>query len=34
MAGLPTGTVTFLFIDIEESTRLLEHLGDCGEPEP
>src|SRR5712692_3301680 len=28
MAGLPTGTVTFLFTDIEGSTRLLEHLGD------
>src|SRR5437016_7523258 len=28
MAGLPTGTVTFLFTDIENSTRLLQHLGD------
>lgn len=28
MAGLPTGTVTFLFTDIEGSTRLLEQLGD------
>ncbi len=28
MAGLPTGTVTFLFMDIEGSTRLLEQLGD------
>ncbi len=28
MPGLPTGTVTFLFTDIEGSTRLLEHLGD------
>ena len=28
MASLPTGTVTFLFTDIEESTRLLETLGD------
>jgi predicted ATPase/class 3 adenylate cyclase len=28
MAGLPTGTVTFLFSDIEGSTRLLEDLGD------
>ncbi len=27
MPGLPTGTVTFLFTDIEGSTRLLEHLG-------
>ena len=26
--GLPTGTVTFLFTDIEGSTRLLEELGD------
>ncbi|MBI3975661.1 MAG: tetratricopeptide repeat protein [Armatimonadetes bacterium] len=25
---LPMGTVTFLFADIEESTRLLQHLGD------
>src|SRR3712207_3366311 len=25
---LPTGTVTFLFTDIEGSTRLLQHLGD------
>jgi len=28
MGALPTGTVTFLFTDIEGSTRLLEHLGD------
>ncbi len=28
MPGLPTGTVTFLFTDIEGSTRLLEQLGD------
>ncbi len=28
MASLPTGTVTFLFTDIEGSTRLLQHLGD------
>ena len=28
MAGLPRGTVTFLFSDIEGSTRLLEQLGD------
>lgn len=28
MADLPTGTVTFLFTDIEGSTRLLEHIGD------
>jgi class 3 adenylate cyclase len=27
-AGLPTGTVTFLFTDIEGSTRLLNELGD------
>jgi predicted ATPase/class 3 adenylate cyclase len=27
-SGLPTGTVTFLFTDIEGSTRLLEELGD------
>ena len=27
-ASLPTGTVTFLFTDIEGSTRLLESLGD------
>ena len=25
---LPTGTVTFLFTDIEGSTRLLRELGD------
>jgi class 3 adenylate cyclase len=28
MSDLPTGTVTFLFTDIEGSTRLLETLGD------
>ncbi|MBI3326484.1 MAG: adenylate/guanylate cyclase domain-containing protein, partial [Nitrospinae bacterium] len=28
MTELPTGTVTFLFSDIEGSTRLLQHLGD------
>ena len=28
MTGLPTGTVTFLFTDIEGSTRLLRELGD------
>lgn len=28
MRGLPTGTVTFLFTDIEGSTDLLQHLGD------
>ncbi|HEU6446206.1 MAG TPA: adenylate/guanylate cyclase domain-containing protein [Gaiellaceae bacterium] len=28
MRDLPTGTVTFLFTDIEGSTRLLEELGD------
>ncbi len=27
-AGLPTGTVTLLFTDIEGSTRLLQRLGD------
>src|SRR5215475_8813454 len=27
-SALPTGTVTFLFTDIEGSTRLLQHLGD------
>jgi predicted ATPase/class 3 adenylate cyclase len=27
MAGLPTGTVTFLFTDIEGSTRILQELG-------
>src|SRR6266496_754764 len=28
MPGLPTGTVTFLFTDIEGSTRLLQRLGE------
>ena len=28
MAELPSGTVTFLFTDIEGSTRLLTQLGD------
>ena len=28
MMGLPTGTVTFLFCDIEGSTRLVQRLGD------
>jgi class 3 adenylate cyclase len=28
MAELPTGTVTFLFTDIEGSTRLLRELRD------
>jgi hypothetical protein len=28
MVGLPTGTVTFLFSDIEGSTRLVQELGD------
>ena len=28
MRGLPTGTVTFLFTDVEGSTRLLHELGD------
>ena len=27
MADLPTGTVTFLFTDIEGSTELLQRLG-------
>jgi len=30
MPGLPTGTVTFLFTDIEGSTTLLQRLGDLG----
>ncbi|HKC82529.1 MAG TPA: adenylate/guanylate cyclase domain-containing protein, partial [bacterium] len=29
MAELPTGTVTFLFTDVEGSTRLLNELGDA-----
>ncbi len=29
MAELPTGTVTFLFTDVEGSTRLLHELGDA-----
>src|SRR5437763_5941387 len=29
MADLPTGTVTFLFTDVEGSTRLLQELGDA-----
>ena len=32
MSTLPTGTVTFLFTDIEGSTRLLERLGDAYVP--
>ena len=28
MPALPSGTVTFLFSDLEHSTRLLQHLGD------
>lgn len=32
MQGLPSGTVTFLFTDIEGSTRLLQDLGDAYEP--
>ena len=28
MAALPTGTVTFLFTDVERSTELLQRLGD------
>lgn len=30
MKSLPTGTVTFLFTDIEGSTTLLQRLGDSG----
>jgi len=29
MRNMPAGTVTFLFTDIEGSTRLLQHLGDA-----
>ena len=29
MPALPTGTLTFLFTDIEHSTRVLETLGDA-----
>ncbi len=29
MQHLPTGTVTLLFTDIEGSTRLLQHVGEC-----
>jgi class 3 adenylate cyclase len=29
LALLPTGTVTFLFTDIEGSTKLLQQLGDA-----
>ena len=29
MTTLPTGTVTFLFTDIEGSTRLTQQLGDA-----
>ncbi len=32
MAELPTGTVTFLFTDIEGSTRLLRRLGEAYAP--
>ena len=28
MTELPTGTVTFLFTDVEGSTRLMQELGD------
>jgi class 3 adenylate cyclase len=28
MSPLPTGTVTFLFTDVEGSTRLVHELGD------
>ena len=28
MLGLPSGTVTFLFTDIEGPTRLLQHWGE------
>ena len=34
MSELPTGTVTFLFTDIEGSTRLLEHVGPALYDEP
>jgi predicted ATPase/class 3 adenylate cyclase len=30
MPALPTGTITFLFADIEGSTSLVQHLGDPG----
>ena len=30
MGSLPTGTVTFLFTDIEGSTRLVHSLGEAG----
>ena len=33
MAGLPTGTVTFLFTDIEGSTELLQRRASLGGPE-
>jgi len=29
LRALPTGTVTFLFTDVEGSTRLLHELGDA-----
>jgi class 3 adenylate cyclase len=32
-AGLPTGTVTFLFTDVEGSTRLLYELGHAPHPQ-
>jgi predicted ATPase/class 3 adenylate cyclase len=32
MTNLPTGTVTFLFTDIQGSTRLLQELGDAWPP--
>jgi class 3 adenylate cyclase len=28
--ALPTGTVTFLFTDIEGSTRIVQDIGDAG----
>ena len=28
MAGLPRGTVTLLYVDVEGSTRLVRQLGD------
>jgi class 3 adenylate cyclase len=31
MSDLPTGTITFLFTDIEGSTRLLQELGESYE---
>ena len=33
-SAFPTGTVTFLFTDIESSTRLLQQLGEAYAPSP